>query len=279
MRIGIGGLIITASLTLSTAPVSAQIFDDDYVDKDSSTFAFDLGIYSDRMFRGQNLYNGTSIQPEARVDLNTEFGTFYADIFSHFATEDKDPRAAGSDDFDGTVGDVTVTGAPTDVSFNELDWELGYQTRLDPVVITAGHTWYTYDESTTRLVDTSEFFGRVGLDAVANPYIMAAYDYDERTGWYYEAGLSQPFPLASLNARSFITPSITMGLSSGLSDKDNHPIYDDSGIAFVDVGVKGTLSISESVALEPDVHYSAGIDDATTDDLWFGMNLKTSFGL
>ncbi len=246
---------------LQPAVARAQVFDKDYSDTPDGggVLKGSVGLFSDRVFRGQNLYDGTSIQTAGKAGIGTEFGLLYVGAFAHFS-------------------DDTNNGAENEQSFNEFDFEVGDRFYfLEDIETTLGHRWYTYSRTTARLQDTNQFFAEIRTDVIAHPFFSANYDYDEHDGWYYEFGLEQPVLLGLDNEKNAIVPSVTIGVSSSL-DGGNHPIYDDDGIAFVDVGLKGILVLTDALNLEPEIHYSEDVDDATTSELTFGMNLVGSIG-
>ena len=244
-------LLLSCALLPLTA--AAQVFDKDYQDPPDALFSSSLGLYSDRTFRGQNLYDGTSVQLRGEAGIGTGIGLAYIGGFAHFS------------------GDNNHGGA-NEQSFNEFDFELGHRFYLEEMKLGVGHRWYTYSRSTERLQDTGEFFAELTTEVISHPHFTATYDDDEFKGWYYEVGLEQPVPLGLANDKDAIIPFVTMGMSNSLDD-GSHPIYDDSGIAFVDVGARVIFNIANSISLEPDFHYTEDIDDATSSDFVFGLNL------
>lgn len=249
-RLGSLLLLLYTALPLSAA---AQVFDKDYQDPPDALFTSALGLYSDRVFRGQNLYDGTSVQLRGEAGIGTGLGLAYVGGFAHFS------------------GDSNH-GGENEQSFTEFDFEIGHRFYLDEMKIGLGHRWYTYSRSTERLQDSGEFFAELTTEVIAHPHFTATYDDDEFQGWYYEFGLEQPIPLGLSNEKDALVPFVTMGMSESLDD-GSHPIYDDSGIAFVDAGARAIFNIADSVSLEPDLYYTVDIDDATDSDFVFGINL------
>jgi hypothetical protein len=142
-----------------------------------------------------------------------------------------------------------------------------------------GHRWYTYSRSTARLQDTGEFFAELTTGYLGHPHISFDFDHDEFEGLYYEFGLEQPIPLGLNHDRDAIVPSVTIGASSGLDeDTGDHQIYDDGGIAFVQVGLKGIFGLTDGINLEPSAVYVEDIDDATSSEFVFGMALTADLG-
>ena len=253
-------LALAATVFRAAAPVDclAQVFDDDYLTQDQMVVKGAIGLFSDRHFRGQNLYNGTSIQPRAEFGVGTGMGLLYVSGFAHFS---------GDNNTDGNVRK----------DFTEFDWEVGHRFIIEDIQLDLGHRWYTYNRTTPRLVDSEEIFLEITSAVIAHPHFSMGYDYDEHKGWYYEIGLEQPILIGARNDRDAIIPWVTMGLSSDLDD-GAHPIYDDNGIAFMDVGLRAELELIENLNVEPEMHYSSEVDDATTSDFVFGINLTGSLG-
>jgi len=271
-------LLILSLLSVSHA--NGQVFDNDYTTPSDNTIDLETGIAlrSDYMHRGQNLYDGASVQPEIKLNVHTENGTFHGRVFAHISADQGSQRKSTSAPFETTNDDdEEVEVVETTRSFNEMDYEVGYSTFYGMARVEVGNRWYEYDETTSRLMDTTEAYGRIDIDTILNPYVTAAYDWDERDGWYYEMGVWEPIPLQMVNEGAYVAPSITLGFNSDLN-REGKAIYDDSGLVFVDVGLKGNIPVTESVSLEPEAHYNEATDDFADSELWFGINLKGTFG-
>ncbi len=272
--------LITFGVLFSSAQAQAQVFDEDYTGSEGISVETGLVVRSDRVFRGENLYNGTSVQPSAQITMPTEIGSFYGRASGHIAADQGSTRRSSRAPFDTNDDNGNaIEAVETTPSFHEHDYDLGYKRSFTFATLDVGHRWYNYTKTTSRLRDTGEAYGGLVFDTLLNPYFTAAYDYDEHTGWYYETGVYEPISLPSAIIEGMkLIPSLTMGFSYDL-DNGPHPIYDDSGITHVDVGVKATVPITESIDLEPEMHYSEGIDDAATSDFWFGVGLASDFSL
>lgn len=275
-------LIIPALLALGLANTSeAQVFDASYRTTNDFKLSTSLGLFSDRVFRGQNLYNGVSFQPDARGSLKTDWGSLYGEFFSHIGADQGDPKASSVPPFDVSDSDGnSAKAALVTPGFNEYDFDIGTTFDLfegNGSEFAVGHKWYFYDESSDRLVDTAELYGELRFDLPFHPQILAAYDYDEHEGTYLEGSIHQPIPISSIGENAAIIPQITFGMSSGL-DGGDRPIYEDSGAAFLDFALKGNFPINTGFAFVPELHFNDGIDDAATSDIWFGMALRGDFG-
>lgn len=285
--------VIIFSLLAGLSPAKAQVFDEDYAQPSTVGVELGVGIQSDRMFRGQDLYNGTSIQPSVRAELRTPAGVFYTDVFVHIPGEQGDAKSsrgapfaiddpfADTDDTSDDDGDDTSTSqidvARVTPSFNEVDATFGYIIDTDLFVLDLGHISYFYDKSSERLKDTNELFASVSFDIPANPYVEVFYDWDKRNGWYYEFGLREIVPLGLSNPEHAVIPFIKLGLNQGLDDGSN-PLYEDSGLVFVDFGLYGDFPLDERIRLQPELHYSEGIDDFASSELLFGFTILGTFG-
>ena len=247
--------LFAAQLCSHAVPAAAQVFDRDYTANADIQAQGSIGLFSDRVFRGQNLYDGSSLQLHPQIGLNTQIGLIYVAAFTHFAVDNTDSSMA----------------APRK-SFNEYDFELGDKLSFDDFSIAFGQRWYTYSRTTPRLKDTGEAFAELETAIISHPHFTIAYDEVKHKGWYYEAGLEQPVSIGLDDERSAVVPSVTMGMSSSLNDGSN-PIYADDGIAFVDVGLKGIFGLSEGISLQPEMHYTEEVDDATDSEFTFGLNL------
>ncbi len=290
-------------LLLTTADaVNAQVFDEDYARPGAVGVELGLALQSDRMFRGQNLYNGTSVQPSLRAELRTPGGTLYGDVFVHipgdqgdtkssrggtFSIDDPfvDSDATDTDSEDDSTDDTDTEDSSSDQidvarvtpSFAEVDATIGYIIDTDLFVLDVGHISYFYEKSSARLKDTNELFASIALDIPSNPYLEVFYDWDKRDGWYYEFGLREIIPLGLSNPEHAVIPFVKVGLNQGLDDGSN-PLYKDSGLVFVDFGLYGDFPLDESVRLQPELHYSEGIDDFADSELLFGFTLLGTFG-
>lgn len=247
--------LLFGALTHRPDSAQAQVFDKDYFNDSGTSLRGEVGVYSDRIFRGQNLYNGTSFQPKVRGAFDMGFGELFAAVAAHVGIDQ---------DHSGVSDDRR--------SFSEVDYELGDKLKFDQVSLAGGYRWYSYTRTTERLQDTGELFAELDTTFLAHPYIHIDYDTQKHEGWYYEIGFSEPVPYSSQNPRDVIVPSVTLGFSSGLDD-GKHPIYQDGGLVFVGVGARAVVAFDESISLQPEVRYNFEVDDATTSDFTFGMNL------
>ncbi|MCC6954686.1 MAG: hypothetical protein IT290_11255 [Deltaproteobacteria bacterium] len=269
--------LAVASVASLAQVAEAQIFDQSYRREQGVAVSASGGLFSDRVFRGQNLYNGSSLQLDAKPELRTDWGSIYGGFFTHVGLDQNDPRLSSSASFDTTDSngnDAEV--AYVTPGFNEFDFDLGTEFELEVGSLSVGHKWYNYDASSPRLVDTAELYTGLKLDVFLNPEFLLAYDWDQHEGAYFQGSIDHPIPLTGLNGSAAIIPELTIGFSSGLDNGEN-PIYESSGTAFLDLALRGEFPIAEGFSVEPELHYNEGIDDASTSDFWFGVKIAGQF--
>lgn len=117
------------------------------VAEEETAFSLDaeVAFLSDYMFRGINLYDGTSIQPSvtAGYDLGSA-GAFSANVWNHSPAESDNKSE----------------------KFNEVDYTLAYSLPIDIVTLSGGLIWYTYSHDNVGNLDTEEFFVSAAVDTV-----------------------------------------------------------------------------------------------------------------
>lgn len=210
-----------------------------------------LGLYSKYIWRGYVLYDGFSIQPSVagRYDLG-EAGSINGEVWSHFSAE-------GKDDFG--------------LDFTEIDYMASYTLPIESLSLSIGHLWYTFPKGKNKdfLIDNSnEFFLEVALEeAPLSPKFTFYKDYDLFKNEYYDLNLSHTLKSDSLN----IAPSVNFGFASNAEK-----VYIDDGLIEITLGLALPFE-TESVSLTPNVNYTFGIVDETTDEFWAGVDVGVAF--
>ena len=253
----IGTLVLLLFVFFST-PVRADIFDDYGEATNSLDFQAEVGIFSRRLFREQDLYDGTSIQPRLRAQANIETVSVYLEGFSHLNTG--------------------PSGGTNQSDFSELDYDLGAFAALDFMTLHFGHRWYSYTKKTERLDNTGEFFGKVQLDTIAHPHLELDYDWDSYKGWYGEVGAEAPVPLELGQTDSSLIPFATVSFSSGLAD-GKMPIYAEDGFVGMDFGVRGQFYLIKEFYIEPVIQYTAAFDRNADSVFTFGIRMGGKAGV
>ncbi len=213
------------------------------------TTDFRLGLFSDYLWRGFNLYDGTSIQPSIASSLAVGPGTLTGSVWGHLSGE-------GSD------------GASVE-NFTEVDYTLSYSIPVGSATFTAGHLWYTYPDSDDNIDNTAEVFGSIALaELPLSPVVSVFHDYDLYDATYIELGLSHVFDVGS---ESSLTPYVAFGFGAH-ADK----YYAEDGLVQTTVGANLQIPV-DSVSVIPGVHYTFESDANATDELWFGTTVSYVF--
>lgn len=152
---------------------------------------------------------------------------------------------------------------------------IGFRWQLDLLRLTAGHHTFHYPER--EELSTSEIFLEVaatgnpdGLDGEWSwqPFLSAAYDYDEYDGVYAEAGLRYVLDVGESGLRLTFE-----GAASYVDGQEQ--LFADDGFQHYRVGVVGRYELNEllnlsrrygSLALEGRMFYTDGIEDQVRAD-------------
>ena len=213
-------------------------------------------VFSDYMFRGFNLYDGTSIQPSVGAKYDTGMGTVGGSLWMHLSGE----------------------GDRQEEKFTELDETLTYSVAFGPATVQVGNVWYTYPDDTDAIKDSAEVFGVLSVDDsefnsvfTLTPTLSVYHDYREYDAQYYELGISHPLTPKWLGEGFNVTPFAAFGFASNAEK-----VYNDNGLVQITWGLSSTVPLG-IFSLTPSVNYTHKIDDATVNELWFGTTLAVSF--
>ncbi|MCB0317549.1 MAG: hypothetical protein KDD56_02245 [Bdellovibrionales bacterium] len=217
---------------------------------DDLTLDLNAGFYSDYMFRGFNLYDGTSIQPAVGLGYGlSDSSSVNFSAWSHLSGEG---------------------GKSTATKFTEIDYTASYDVSFDNVGLSFGHIWYTYPADSDGINDTSEFFASIAFDTFLTPTVSAYHDYEEFDAQYYELGLSHTVETDALGDGFNMTPYVTFAFASN-ADK----VYADDGLVHVTFGVSFDAAIGD-VVLSPSLNVTREADDLTENEFWTGINFGYS---
>ncbi len=208
-----------------------------------------MGVYTDYMFRGFNLYDGVSIQPSANFNYDTGFGTVSAGLFMYLPGE----------------------GDRQEEKFVEMDEVLKYSNKFGPVGFTLGHIWYSYPYSDDDIVDTNEIYAALSYDTILTPTFTVYEDYREYDIQYYELTFSHKLTPESMGEGFNITPYVTFAFASN-ADK----VYEDDGLEHVTYGFSSAVPLG-ILTLTPIVSYTSKVDDATVNEFWAGTTVSYTF--
>lgn len=208
-----------------------------------------VGIFSEYMFRGKNVYEGTSIQPSITpYVLVGENGTLSANFWLQVPGESAEPPER----------------------FNELDYTLSYDHDFDFMTLSAGHIFYTFPGDGGRITDTREYFLSASVPMVLNPSVTFYNDYDEAKYQYYTLTLRDEVEVPFVGEGASLTPYVTFGFATNANDG---PIfYFDNGLEHIDVGASTNLPWGD-VVFTPQVHFTFKVDDGTNNEFWFGLEV------
>ncbi len=212
-----------------------------------------VSLVSDYMFRGFNLYDGTSVQPSAGLSYDTGFGALSGSLWAHISADD----------------DEQVE------KFFELDYTLSYSLEFEYLSVEAGHVWYTYPDEDDNLTDSNEIFGSFTLNDEAlgsplplSPSFSVYHDYRLVNGQYYELGLSHSFDGECTGLGFELSPFIAFGFVS-----ESTPLYQKNGLVQSTFGVSSTVPMGDALLLGVSLSYTKEFDDYAVDEFW----INTSF--
>jgi hypothetical protein len=206
-----------------------------------------VGLFSDYMWRGFNLFNGASIQPSVGVNYDTGYGVVTGSGWMHISAD----QESGVE------------------RFTETDYTLKYSIDVDKFSLSAGNIWYRYMSG--NVVQTEELFASVAYDCeMLNPVFTAYRDTGAFENWYYEATISHEFG-GILGSEATLTPYSTFGFASNAEK-----VYADSGLAQVTVGAALAMDVGP-LTVAPNANYTFESDDNTVNNFWVGTNFSYSF--
>lgn len=224
-------------------PVTAEETPEKKWSVDTST-----AFYNTYMFRGENLFDGPSIQPGVTGNYDTGVGIISANLWMHLSASNNDPKR-----------------------FTELDETIKYTNTYGDFGFAIGNSWYTYPDKSDHIRSTKEIFVSIAYDSYWTPTLSYFYDYDEYNANYYELGLNHTYEEIAEGSEATLTPSVAFGFAS-----NSEKIYDRDGLEFVNVGATLAIPVGE-IEVAPNINYSFKVDDNTVNQLWFGVAINYSF--
>jgi hypothetical protein len=256
----LGGLLAA----MGTVPAAAQ------------EIGVDAAFNSRYEWRGVSLTNNWVVQPDAWVSFPMGSASITGGGWANVELGDyNDPQDDISENGLGGAG------------LTEFDWwgEVGFPVGI--ATLTAGATGYIYtgdkaDGGLSSANNTTEIYGKVGLDLPFSPSFGIWYDVDQVKGAYMEFGASKGFPLGATE----LTFGALMGLSAGQGvDSDPSANFNDDGVTHFDVSAEATFGLGP-LSITPTAHVIFGSDDWTkiasptdTDEsvkFWFGASIGWS---
>ncbi len=260
-------------------------------EQEDQTFIFTTraGFYSEYIYRGLALYEGTSIQPSGGVFMNLgKLGTLGVSTWMQIPAEDDQVVVTASNPNDGTILD----SFKTEQKFFELDTTFSYDYTFDFVTLSAGHIWYTdpgYGKNTAIVggeeltlpevaPDTSEIYAGFSLDVPLHPTFTWYRDYRTILYNYFSLEFSQAVDIPSLGEGFAVTPFVNFGFADG-------DIYARNGLEHVNVGLASEIPWGV-FTVKPSFVYVFEADgtsetrgDRAQDNFVFGVDLSYDFGV
>jgi hypothetical protein len=258
--------------------------DEQGVNEGGANLTLQFRYLSDYIFRGidRSESGGTEDSPNLQLDgmLKFDLGKFPHLFLGSFTNiYDSDPLSR----------------------FQEIRPYFGLEMTARPVILTFGHSSYIYPDRDE--FNTSEIWGRIKIDdsyffrtddPIFNLYLLAAWDYDQNLGLYFELGVSHDFkfeeipltltPRAAIayveDNRGFRTegaPPDDPAFSSGTTGED-------SGFQHYEYGLEVTYALNDlfdiparfgRLDFKGYLFVTDGIDDDLRADseLWGGVGI------
>lgn len=212
------------------------------------TLGLTTDFNSDYIWRGLNLYDGTSIQPalDAKYNLG-DMGTIGLNVWSHLSAEG---------------------GQSSAEKFTEIDYTAHWDISMDAWSFSLGHIWYQYPRDSDGIEDSAELFASVSYDTMLKPTLKAFHDYDQYDNQYYELGFSHAFETSALGDGFKTTPFVAIGFA----DNAEKVYADESGVTHVAIGTSFDFQTGD-LTVTPNLNYNIEVDDATQNEFWVGVRL------
>lgn len=236
-------------------------------------FDLSLAYMTDYVYRGIEIFEppGAEDRPNVQIDskLSFDLGKLphpFIEVFVNYA--DSDPVS----------------------SFQEIRPSFGAEWSIRPLVLSAGHTTYLYQNRDT--FNTSEIWGKIQIDdsyflhsrqPMLSPYVYGAYDYDLYNGWYMEAGVSHDFVIEDTGL--VITANAHVSYVRGIQLFAADPLkMDVNGFQHYQLGLIGTYSLNSLMhfstrygkwSIQGFVNYTDGLDNSlrANTQVWGGAGI------
>ena len=244
--------LVSAAVAFSGSLAWAQDAETEEQEENPLALTLSTAFMTDYMWRGFDLYDGSSIQPEVEASYSLgEYGAITGDVWAHLPAE----------------------GDRQDEKFSEVDYTLEYGITFEPFELAVGHYWYSYPtDNTNSMKRTAEYYATAALlDTPLNPTLGFYQDYDEYDNQYYELGFSHTIECPALLGEGFnMTPYATFGFAS-----NSEKVYADDGLVHITVGASFNLKLGD-IDVIPSINYTFEDDDALRNQFWSGVAFSYS---
>ena len=197
------------------------------------SFAFDLGIFNQYIWRGGAYSNGKSvvIQPSATA----EYYGFSLNLWANL--------------------DTYMEGLDSPC-ISETDFTAAYDHSFGPVGVGVGYIYYGLDSAP----DSQEIYVSVSVDTILAPTFTAYREMANYPGWYLNLGLSQSFEIIKQKH---------WGLSIDLAGSVGYQDPDGGGGYFNDLMISAgfTIPFYEYFSVSPMVAYTTYLSGKAYDNL------------
>ena len=205
-------------------------------------------LFSAYMFRGQNLYDGASLQPLVAGSYEfEELGSVGGYVWSHLSVDKS--RSA-------------------EERFTEVDYNLNYALSFEPVTAEVGLLWYTYPDGDDDIDSTQEWYIKLSLDTILSPTFTYFRDFDVYDANFYTLGFSHKLECDCLGEGFNVTPALTFFFASSAEN-----VYEDDGLEAITLSFSSDMNLGE-MAVVPSINYNFKIDETTANQFWFGLTFK-----
>ena len=199
------------------------------------------------MFRGQDLFDGTGIQPSITTEYSLgDLGTFGGNVWSHLSADEN---------------------KSSEERFTEIDYTLYHNIKFDQVTLGGGLVWYTYPAD-DDITNTQEYFLKLALDTPLSPTVVYYRDFDAVNANFFVLSLSEELTSPSIGEGVSVSP-----FASGTFVEGADRLYEQDGLAHVTLGTSASFSLGD-VGVVPALSYNFKIDDTTVNKLWLTLTLK-----
>lgn len=204
----------------------------------------EVGFFSDYMDRGQNLFDGASIQPVIDASWNTEsIGVIGGYVWSHLSVD----QSRSSEE-----------------RFTEIDYVLYHSLTVDIVTFRTEANIVSYPDGSYN--HTNELWLSLGLDLPIVPTFTFVRDFTDVLSNWYLLNLSKTITSDCLGETFNLTPYIEFVFASNAAGR----AYDENGLESVSLGLSSDLNLGD-ISVTPSIHYTFKIDETTSNVLWFGV--------
>jgi hypothetical protein len=276
----LGATLVIAGTVAATTPGHAQ-----------ATLGADVGLFSAYVWRGITYTNKFVIQPDVYLTFPTGPASFTAGGWFNI-----EPGK-----YDG-ASDISESGGESSFDVAEFDWWGEFNYPYQKANFTLGATGYYFPNNAgfTKVFNTYEIYGKVGLSVPLSPKLAAWYDVDKVKGLYVEGSVShaiqpkdQKFSVVLGALAGFNAGQDANFNSAGVAQAEFFNFADD-GFTHLDLSAAvpftaGPLSINPAVHVvvtgDDNTKFTKFIDKSTGTlnskgaKVWFGGTISWSRAL